>query len=84
MDSIIDLLPAPKTQLAGDLIHLRKLWIGLQRTSVVVQQALIAYGASRQLLERIDGAPSALVLSDIHIPEQAAAAGCRGRHPAEV
>ena len=69
MDPISDLLAAPRSQLAGDLVHLRKLWTGLQRTSVVVQQAMIAYGASRQLLERIDRAPSARVLSDIRIGE---------------
>jgi hypothetical protein len=64
-----DLVAATKGQLAGDLVHLRRLWTGLQRTGVVIQRATIAYEASRELLERIDGAPNAPLLSKIRIPQ---------------
>jgi hypothetical protein len=56
-------------RLAGDLVHLQKLWIGLTRTSVVIQRATAAYLESRSLLERIDGAPDALVVSEICVPD---------------
>lgn len=69
MDPNRELLPATKSQLAGDLVHLRKLWTSLRRTGMVVEQAMIAYGDSRRLLERIDGAPTVHVRGDIRISE---------------
>ena len=69
MDPTGELLPTTKSQLAGDLVHLRKLWTSLRRTGMVVERAMIAYGDSRRLLERIDGAPSVHLRSDIRIAE---------------
>lgn len=68
-ESSAELLTATRGQLAGDHVHLRQLWASLQRTSIVIQQATTAYTDSRKLLERIDGAPHALLLSEIHVPE---------------
>jgi hypothetical protein len=42
---------------------------GLQRTSIVIRRATIACAESRKLLERIDGAPNAPLLSEIHIAD---------------
>jgi hypothetical protein len=69
MGTADQLLVATRGQLAGDSVHLRRLRTSLQRASIVIRQATIAYTESRKLLERIDGAPNAPLLSEIHIPD---------------
>ena len=64
-----DLLVATTGQLAGDHAHLRCLQTSLQRTMRVIQRGTAAYVESCKLLERIDGAPTARVESEIHFPE---------------
>ena len=63
------LLVATRGQFAGDSVHLRRLRTSLQRTSIVIRRATVAYAESRKLLDRIDGAPHTRLQSEIHIPD---------------
>jgi hypothetical protein len=67
--SSADLVSCSRGQLAGDRLHLWRLRTSLERTTLVIRQAATAYSQSRQLLDRIDGAPYAPLLGEIHIPE---------------
>ena len=67
--SSANLVSGTAGQLAGGQLHLRRLQTGLQRTTVLIRQAATAYSQSRQLLDRIDGAPYAPRLGEIRIPE---------------
>jgi len=69
MKSTDHLLVATRGQLAGDLVHLRRLRTSLQSASIVIRQATLAYAESRKLVERIDGVPHARLRSEIHISE---------------
>ncbi len=68
-EAAAEIVVATDAQLVGDHLHLRRLQASVQRTMLVIQRGAIAYVQSRQLLDRIDGAPHARLRSDIYIPE---------------
>jgi hypothetical protein len=55
--SSADLDSGTLSQLARDRLHLRRLRTSLERTTIVIRQASTGCSQSRQLLDRIDGAP---------------------------
>jgi hypothetical protein len=61
---------ATKSQLAGDILLLRRLWSGLYSTEAVIARATKAYQETCGLLKKINGFPNAPILSDIHSPDQ--------------
>jgi hypothetical protein len=58
-----------RSQLAGDMLHLRRLWVSVQRATIAIEQATAAYLESRSLLERIDGVPHSLIVGEIRVAD---------------
>jgi hypothetical protein len=50
-------IASARSQLAGDLAHLQKLWADLRQLREILADSAVAYYESRKLLERIDGMP---------------------------